>query len=434
MSVTANKAAEIPAWLQNSEAEKQLHDAPDWLIDFRKQQWQAFLENGLPSRKDERWKYADLSFLANQNYSAAKCINLDRFMDVIYQHRLQKGDSFLMVMVNGHFLPEFSDLAKLPQGVIACGMREALVNHADIVRANLPKEISAKKYPFGSLNAAMFTDGLFLHLAEGCELTAPIHFLSLALGENEFIANPYNMIILEKDSKLVLAEEHFSTATQSYMMNCVTTVNVGQNARFEHCKIQHEGKKATHMANCFIRQKQNSFVSHVNISSGSLFARDDLNIKLLEFGADSHTAGFYRLRHVNQYIDNHIDIDHAAPHSNSNMLYKGIVDNKARAVFNGRLHVEKDAQKILAYQANHNLLLSNEAEVYSKPELEIYADDVKCKHGATTGQLDQDALFYLRSRGIPRAEAIDILLQGYAEEILQRITHEGIKLRVLETL
>jgi len=155
---------------------------------------------------------------------------------------------------------------------------------------------------------------------------------------------------------------------------------------------------------------------------------------LLEKGAQCQTGGFYHLREANQYIDNHIEINHEAAHSSSDMLYKGIVDNRSRAVFNGRLYVKQDAQKILAHQANHNLLLSTQAEVYSKPELEIYADDVKCKHGATIGQLDQDALFYMCSRGIPYADAVNILLRGFAEEILDRVTHAGMKKRVQEAL
>jgi Fe-S cluster assembly protein SufD len=181
-----------------------------------------------------------------------------------------------------------------------------------------------------------------------------------------------------------------------------------------------------------VQQKQDSLVTLKNFSAGGLFARDEIAASLQESGANCRTQGFYHLRNACQYIDNHIDIDHIAPHSQSTMLYKGILNHKSRAVFNGRLHVHANAQKIVAHQANHNILLSNDAEIYTKPELEIYADDVKCKHGATVGQLDQDALFYLRSRGIPEAEAIQLLLEGFAEEIMQEITHLGIRIRVNE--
>ncbi len=429
-----NELAMIPAWLQKSGGDKTWSSAPTWLTDFRRKQWDAFLKNGLPTRKDERWKYTDLSFLTNKNFSTAARVDPYLLRDVINQHRLQRGESILLVCVNGYFMETLSDIAKLPRQVIACSMGKALQHHADIVRANWPDHIDAQKYPFASLNAAMFEDGLFLSLPDDCEINMPVHLLSLVFGDEEFIAQPLHMIVLGQNSKLTLAEECFSHAVQAYMMNSVMMMTVGNHAKLDVCKIQQEGRNAVHMANIFITQKRHSQVSFTNFSSGSLFARDDLVVKLLEPGADCHTSGFYRLRSDGQYVDYHIDIDHAAPHSNSEMLYKGILDKKSRAVFNGRLFVEKDAQKILAYQANHNLLLSSEAEVYSKPELEIYADDVKCKHGATTGQIDQEALFYMRSRGIDKEEAMDILLRGFAEEVMQRVTHPGIKMRIQETM
>lgn len=394
----------------------------------------AFLTQDLPTRKNEYWKYDDLSFLANQHYATAKKVHAKDLEDVICQHRLRSGDSVLMVLVNGYFMPELSDLTKIREHVIACNMSEALQHHAESVRENMPDNINVQKYPFANLNAANFTDGLFLKIPDNCELNTPIHLLSLIVSDQAFITHPRHMFLLGKNSSITLVEEYFSQENIDYMMNVVTTIHADKNAKLQHYKIQHEGKKAAHFACHFVQQKQNSYYLHVNVSTGAQFARDDVVVQLSEAGAECYTSGFYHLRNDNQSIDNHVDIQHAAPHSNSDMLYKGIMENKSRAIFNGRLHVEKDAQKILAYQANHNLLLSNTAEVYSKPELEIYADDVKCKHGATTGQLDEDALFYLRARGIPKDEALNMLLQAFAEEIMQRVTHEGIRMRVEESL
>lgn len=426
-----NVIASIPEWLTKPAAipEPRL---PAWLIESRKLHWNAFLQNGLPTRKDERWKYTDLSFLANQHFTTAKRIDEARFRNAVNQHRLQHGESILLVFVNGYFMPELSDMAKLPANVIACQIGDALAQHSALIESNWPTVSDATLYPFASLNAAMCTDGLFFFVPENCEMTQPIHFLSLVSEDAEFIAHPHHMIVLGKNSKLSWVEDYFAFTQHAYMMNIVTTFAVGQNAKLEYCKIQQEGEQAVHMANTFILQKQNSSVTTTYFSTGSAFARDDIIVKLQEPGADCKTGGFYHLNRDNQYIDFHVDIEHAAPRSNSEMLYKGILNKKSRAVFNGRLSVKKDAQKILAYQANHNLLLSSEAEVYSKPELEIYADDVKCKHGATTGQIDQDALFYMRSRGITLEEAMHILLQGFAEEIVQRVSHKGVKMRVQE--
>ena len=210
----------------------------------------------------------------------------------------------------------------------------------------------------------------------------------------------------------------------------MTNIHAGPNSQLHHYKVQRENTSATHMANTFITQQRDSMVALTNISIGAKFSRDDVLVKLQETGAECRTAGFYRLESDNQYIDQHITIDHAAPHSRSEMVYKGVLDKKSRAVFNGRLHVGVGAQKIEAQQQNHNLLLSNFAEIYSKPELEIYSDDVKCKHGATTGQLDQDALFYLRARGIEKTEAVSLLLHAFAADIYQKITNADIRMHI----
>ncbi len=403
---------------------------------FHKQQWESFLANELPTRKNERYKYADFSCLKDKEFSLAKRCDDELIQDAIHQHRLQHGESILMVFVNGYFMPMLSDLAKLTPNVIACRLQDALndPHHADLVKQYVAENIDTGKYPFANLNTAIATDGLFFYLPNHCEVDLPLHLLSIAIDETEFCTYPKHVFVLGENSKLTIVEEFFSHKQQAYIMNEVKHITLAKDAKLNYCKIQNEGRLAIHLAHIFLQQMQNSFVTVTNFSFGAQFARDDLVVLLKEPGAKCKTAGFYRLRQYDQYIDHHIDISHAATHSTSEMLYKGVLAEKSRAVFNGRLLVEKDAQKTLAYQANHNLLLSNQAEIYSKPELEIYADDVKCKHGATTGQLDQDALFYLRARGINKDDAINILLQGFAEEILQRIDHPGIKLRVLEMM
>lgn len=394
--------------------------------------WNAFAQNNLPTRKDERWKYADVGFLAKKEFVETSRIDDESIMDAINQHRLREGDNTLLVLVNGYFMPSLSDLHKLPSGVIACGLHHAAEHYVDVMQKHWGASINTKKYPFAGLNAQMCNDGLFLQVPDHCDVTSPIHLLSIIVGDTEWLAQPWLMVVLGEQSKLTLIEEYYATAEQMYLMNVVTTMAIGKGAKLDHYKLQNEGKQAVHMANTFVQQQQDSQTTFANISMGGLFARDDLVIKLMESGANCRTSGFYHLAQDNQYIDHHVDIEHAAPCSHSEMLYKGILENKSRAVFNGRVLVEKDAQKIVAHQANHNLLLSNDAEVYSKPELEIYADDVKCKHGATTGQLDQDALFYMCSRGISREEAMSILLEGFAQEITQLIAHPGVKMRVLE--
>lgn len=423
--------ATTPAFLSG---QQKFSDESAWLTKFREENWQAFLKQGVPDRKNEYWKYDDLGFLAHQQFSAAPIPDEESLIDVMHQHRLRSGDGILLVMVNGHFMPFLSDLIKLPMGITVCSINQALQTHADCIENYFPELTDVNKYPFAALNAAQFTDGLFLKMDDNVQLKSPLHLLSLNIGKNNFMASCRNLILMGKDSECILVEEYFSSVEQMYFMNIATTMHLANNAKLQHYKLQQENNKAVHIANHSIHQQQDSYYSHLNVSCGAQFSRDDLVIRLNETGAKCNTGGFYYSRNNAQTIDNHVDITHAAKHSQSEMLYKGILDNQSRAIFNGRLHVEKDAQQILAYQGNHNLLLSRQAEVYSKPELEIYADDVKCKHGATTGQLDQDALFYLRSRGIPERESMKILLEGFAEEILDRITHPGIRSRVQEAL
>jgi Fe-S cluster assembly protein SufD len=262
----------------------------------------------------------------------------------------------------------------------------------------------------------------------------PVRLLSLTVGDQAAIVQSQHVFLLAKNSKIKLIEEYVSLTSTACFTNVVVGVALAEEAHFEHYKMQTENANTTHIGNTFIHQEKNSSAFCMNVSTGALFARDELTIYLQGQGAECRTNGFYHLTRANQYVDHHVDIEHRAPHSYSEMLYKGVLNNKTRAVFNGRLLVENEAQKTLAYQANHTILLSKDAEMYSKPELEIYADDVKCKHGASTGQIDQDALFYLRARGISEKEAMQLLLQGFAEEVLERISDSSIKKQVQERL
>lgn len=420
----------VPQWLQENAA-KLLHKTQEisWLNDFRAKQWDAFLQQGLPTQRDERWKYVDLSFLNSPVIPVQTGTHCDQAVQMM-DPRLCGSDKF--IFIDGHFSSHLSAQRESPAGVILCPLSQALKQYEDIVKTYWTHETDTKKYPFAGLNGVLFHDGLFLYLPDGCEVQMPIHLLFVAQSSHSFTAHPRNLIVLGKRSKLTFIEEYISLSANSYWMNVVNQIFVEQDAMLNYCKIQTEDEQARHLATTFIKQKKNSRVDFTVFSTGGSLARDDLAISLQEQEASCRTAGFYRLRHNDQYIDHHVDIDHRAARSRSEMLYKGILEKKSRAVFNGRIYVEQTAQKTSAYQGNHHLLLSPEAEVVAKPELEIYADDVQCKHGATVGQLDQEALFYLRSRGISQQEAMHILLQGFAADIMQRVTQTDIMHRVRE--
>jgi len=359
-----------------------------------KSHWESFIEAGFPARFDERWKYADLSWLQKQSFAPATLFSNDHHLEQqIQPYKLNHTKVIFLVLVNGYYSPTLSDLSFLP------------------------KEVSVR-------------DGLDIHIADGHQLDHPIHLLSVNTVNEPTISKPRYRIRMGKSSQLTLIEEHLSLSDQAYLSDIAMNVQVGAQAKLSYYKIQREQLNAIHLANTIVTQQKESIVNLNYFSCGAQFARDDVQVHLSEAGAECQTAGLYQLNHDNQYVDYHIDINHVAAFTRSEMLYKGILENKSRAVFNGRLHVEKNAKKIVAHQANHHLLLSNDAEAYAKPELEIYADDVKCKHGATTGQLDEDALFYLRSRGMEKTEAVNVLLQGFANEVIQRIDEPNIKAHI----
>lgn len=423
----------LPDWLKQLSPQNVVSKHPAWLSALRETQWQVFCEQGLPTRHYERYKHADFSFLYANEYLVSDDVNIKALSDKIHQHRLQHTDTILLVLVNGRFVSHLSDVAKLPEHVVAISLRDALQTQADSIKPHWLNDKVSTHSPFVNLNAALCDDGLYLYVPDECVIRSPIHLLHLTLTQSTLFTQSKKMVFLGKSSEVVFIEEHFSPSG-SYVTNNVTTIEVNENAKLTYYKLQQESAAAVHVAHTDIQQKKDSCVELLYVGIGAQFARDDVSVYLKEQGSNCKAAGLYQLHRDRQYIDYHIDINHCAPRSQSEMFFKGILENKSKAVFNGRLLVENNASRIEAYQANHNLLLTNEAEVYSKPELEIYADEVKCKHGATTGQLNQDALFYLRARGISEEEAINMLLEGYRREILQRITHEGIKLRIQEAL
>lgn len=422
------KAHTLADWLQQPDAE----NAPQWLLHCRQQQRLAFLEQGLPTRSEERFKYADFTFLKNAVFSATEGVQDKKVMELIQQHRMAANDSILLVLVNGDFMQALSD--KLPPDVIACRISEALHTYPEQIRAQWSRYLESERYPFASLNAALSHDGLFFAIKAHYQLEKPIHLLSLITDEKVCMMHTRHVFQLGEGSQLALVDEHVSSLKQAYLVNKVTTWDIGHAAKLQYYKIQQEGEQAVHLAHTFIEQKQNSESTLLFLSAGSRVSRDEVVVNLKETGAHCQALGFYQLANDAQYIDHHIDINHQASRTQSDMLYKGIIKSRAKAVFNGRLYVEKAAQKIVAYQANHTILLSDQAEMYSKPELEIYADDVKCKHGASTARIDQDAIFYLRSRGLDHETALQLLLQGFRQEVIERITHHAIRQHVQETL
>ena len=336
---------------------------PTWLADYRAAQHAAFMQHGVPVRGNERWKYADLGMLAQQKLTSVSG-SAEVSRDTIASYRMHVDDAMLLVFIDGKFAPMHSDCELLPKGVVACSLRAALADHEALVKNAFNDDIAAGDYPFAALNSAVFTDGLFLHVAENIKLSQPLHVLMLSTGNEDAMIAPHHMLVLGENSEAELIHEYVGVDGGKYFTNAVMSITANANSKLHVTKIQHESDDALHMENFFINQRADSYVSMTNVTTGAVFSRDEVIVQLQEPGAECHANGFYHASRDGQYVDHHVDFKHAAPRTNSGMMYKGIADKRSRAVFNGSLYVKKDAQKMNAYQENHNLLLSGLAEVY----------------------------------------------------------------------
>lgn len=375
-------------------------------------QLQQFITQGFPNRNHEQWKYTNVAALARQAFSLSQISSDD--IDV---SALKLENAYTIVFVNGHYSASLSNLVGLPEGIIITDVKTALREQSISAALYIPEVYQT---PFSSLNAALLTNGLFITVPSGVRMSRPIHMIHIATDDNPVMNHLRHVINVGDDSEMVIFEEYVGRTQTPYFNNVVTQIKVGQNANVQCFKLQHEGKQAFHIANTICQQQKDSQLLTMNVATGARISRDDLNCALDQTGAHCRLLGLYYLDNE-RHIDNHSRIDHSVAHCASEQNYKGVIDGKSRAVFNGRIVVHEDAQQTKAQQSNQNLLLAKTAEIDTKPELEIYADDVQCAHGATVGKLDEQALFYLRSRGIDYAMAHHLLTCAFTNEILEQI-------------
>jgi len=380
--------------------------------DWQRAQLHDFISQGFPTRKHERWKYTNVSAIAKQSFALPQ--NTSSKADI---NSLKLEGAHTIVFINGCYAADLSTLNGLPKEVTILDIKTAIVEERMNHALQIPTQYNTA---FSSLNAGLMTDGLFLSIPKNIHIEQPIHLIYLQTDERVLMNHPRHFIDVHENSEVILFEEYVGQTNTPYFNNIVTQINASQNARVKHFKLQNESQQAFHIANTIISQQRDSIVSTMNIATGGLLSRDDLNYALNESGAQCRLLGLYYLD-GERHIDNHSRVDHSVPQCSSEQNYKGIVDGKSRAVFNGRVIVHEGALKTKALQSNQNLLLSRTAEIDTKPELEIYTDDVQCSHGATVGRLDEQALFYLRSRGIDSDMAHHLLTCAFASGILDQI-------------
>ncbi len=330
-----------------------------------------------------------------------------------------------LVFVDGRLSTEQSDLEDLPEGTILTGLSRALEEHPDLVGEHLARHADFREHAFVALNTGYMAEGAFLYLPKGAIVETPIHILHYSTGvtdseDRPAMIFPRNLVVLAEASQATVVETYASPEGAKYFNCPVTEIVCDRNAVLDHYKMQQESTAAFHMATFQLHQERDSSYALHSLSLGGALVRNDVNTKLDGEGCESILNGFYMVR-GQQFVDHHMRVVHAAPHCHSFELFKGILEERSRAVFNGLIHVHPGAQKTDAKQSSQNLLLSDEALVNSNPQLLIFADDVKCTHGSTVGQLDDDAVFYLRSRGIGQEASRSLLIWAFASDIVSRI-------------
>ena len=399
---------------------------------LRRAGYVAFDAVGLPSSRVEAWKYTSLRSLSRKAFRAGGPLSTPT-PDELDSMALGTLDGPRLVFLNGRLQGALSATDTF-EGLQIVSLADAMSGGFPAAEEILGRLANVERHPFAALNQAFLGDGVFISVALGTQLEKPLCLMFVSSPGGDSVAmHPRIVVDAGRGSRLVMVEHYTGTGDAVNLTNAVTEIRAGQDAQVEHYRLQEETGKSFHLGSLHARLLRNAKVHSHNIQLGAALARLDIGVTLEEPGAEVIMNGLY-LVDGKRHVDNHTRVDHLAPETRSDELYRGIVDDRGRAVFNGKAVVHQDAQRIDAHQSNKNLLLSRQAEVDTKPELEIYADDVKCSHGATVGQLDKNALFYLLSRGIGRDVARKLLTYAFAEVVAARMPLEAVRRRLEQRL
>jgi Fe-S cluster assembly protein SufD len=395
-----------------------------WLQSLRQDAFARFAETGFPTTHDEDWRFTNVAAVANTPFELAG------------SESIKKGQlepfgasqfACCMVFVNGLFSQELSSEATLPNGVTVGSLAEQLRNDPASVEQDLGRYLNIERDAFAALNTAFIEDGVYIHVPRGVVVEAPIYVLYVTVpGSTPTMNHPRNLIVAHENSQVTVVEDYVSLGEGTTFSNAATELVAGDNANVSHYMIVREGEQAYNFSTLRIQQGRSANVAtHSLLLSGAL-VRNNVHPVLAGEGSECLINGLF-MANGRQHMDNYMLVEHASPHCDSRQFYNGILNGQSHGVFHGRIIVHKDAQKTDAKQTNRNLLLSDDAQIDTKPQLEIYADDVKCTHGATIGRFDDNALFYLRSRGLAEAAARHVLLLAFANECLDRMNSPQVR-------
>lgn len=410
-----------------------LSSDPSFLTELRDEAIADFERLGFPKKKDENYKYVHLEPFFNGSLSsrfAPRKLEFD--VQEMFSCDIPTLDAHVLLVLNGFFYTTSGEsLFEEENGIIYGSLKEALNRFPDLVGKYMGTVADHKNDPFVALNTACSRDGIFIYVPENQTLKKPIQIIHLLLSDENEMVQHRNLFIAEKNSNAEVIICDHTLSNHLFLTNSVSEMVVEENAHLDVIRVQNEHNYSVQLTNSWINQKRNSTARHTTVTLHGGTVRNNLNVKLKGEGAYCDAMGLYLLD-KQQHVDNFTIIEHQAPRCVSNQHYKGVLDDAATGAFSGKIHVFPDAQKTEAFQTNNNVLLSRDAKMRTKPQLEIYADDVKCSHGATVGQIDQNALFYLRTRGISKEEARLMLMYAFTDEVISGIKELSLRHRIEE--
>ncbi len=410
--------------------ENTAEDASPFFQNERKKAFQNFEKYGFPQKNMENWRNTDLSKALSENYTlftSQPDPKLD--IDTIFKCNVPHFETLLLSTLNGWYVSNHGALQTLDNGVVYGSMRAAAKEYAPLVEKYFRTALNDSKEGLIHLNTAMMQDGIFIYVPANVSVDKTFQMVSLINTQENVFLNQRNLIILGENSHLRLAQCDESINNGTTFINSVTEIFMDKSSTLDHYKLQNKDDKTTLINSTYFVQQQGSVLNTNAITLNGALVRNYSNVQLLGSHSEANVYGLY-LMDKEQHVDNQVFIHHAVPECQSNELFKGVLDDQASAVFNGHILVARDAQQTNAYQTNRNILLTDKAIIDTKPFLEIYADDVKCSHGATIGQLDAEAMFYIRSRGISEASAKIMLMYAFAAEVLNKISIEELRTRM----
>jgi Fe-S cluster assembly protein SufD len=407
------------SWLTAFEAFDRRSPGPAWLRGLRQRAFERFWELGFPTVHDEDWRFTSVAPIASTAFVLPQ--SSGRVVPEDLQPYVLEDTACRLVFVNGRFVPELSDRRAIPGNVVVDTLAGAVTAEGAAVKQQIARYEDFHDEAFTALNTAFLEDGAYVSIPRNTVVEKPIYLLYVSAGsEAPQMTHPRNLIVVGEQAQAAIVEDYVSLGGGAFFSNVVTELVVGDNGVVEHYLIEREDRQAYNVSTLRIQQGRTANVASHSVLLGGALVRNNVHPVLNGEGGECLINGLF-IGGGQQHMDNYMKVEHRAPHCGSRQFYNGILDQRARGVFHGRIIVHKGAQKTDAKQTNRNLLLSDEAQIDTKPQLEIYADDVKCTHGATIGQIDEEALFYLRSRGLPEREARGLLLFAFAHECLDRM-------------